>query len=135
MFLTPYFSKQDKQFEFTRRQASHFAKKVAADFNPIHDEDSRRFCVPGDLLFSVILSQAAIHKEMTFTFSGMVSNNVELTFPSELMGQCAVIDANNKEYLRIAASGESSTNPQFIKLTFSLSATHQIIARQTPVLQ
>lgn len=50
MFLTPYFSTEDNQFQFTREQASHFAKKVAADFNPIHDEDNKRFCVPGDLL-------------------------------------------------------------------------------------
>ena len=57
MFLTPYFSTEDNQFQFTREQASHFAKKVAADFNPIHDEDNKRFCVPGDLLFAVLLQK------------------------------------------------------------------------------
>ncbi|MCE7626950.1 DUF3581 family protein, partial [Vibrio fluvialis] len=29
MFLAPYFSSQEHQFQFTREQASHFAKKVA----------------------------------------------------------------------------------------------------------
>ncbi len=49
MFLTPYFSTEDNQFQFTvNKQAT---KKVAGDFNPIHDEDNKRFCVPGDLLF------------------------------------------------------------------------------------
>ncbi|WP_159217675.1 DUF3581 family protein, partial [Klebsiella pneumoniae] len=36
MFLTAYHSNQQHQFQFTRQQASHFAKLVAGDFNPIH---------------------------------------------------------------------------------------------------
>ncbi|WP_347564357.1 DUF3581 family protein, partial [Vibrio parahaemolyticus] len=34
MFLTPYFSNTNHQFQFTREQASHFAKRVAGDYNP-----------------------------------------------------------------------------------------------------
>lgn len=62
MFLTAYHSNQQHQFQFTRQQASHFAKLVAGDFNPIHDEDSKRFCVPGDLLFAVLLQKKALAK-------------------------------------------------------------------------
>lgn len=70
MFIENFFKKSAHTISFTREQASQFAKEVADDFNPLHDIEAKRFCVPGDLLFSVILSQAAIHKEMTFTFSG-----------------------------------------------------------------
>ena len=60
MQLNQYFSETDNSFEFTRQQASDFAKKVAGDFNPIHDVISKRFCVPGDLLFAVLLSKTEI---------------------------------------------------------------------------
>ena len=78
MFLKPYFSNNDKQFQFTRQQASHFAKMVAGDFNPIHDEDNKRFCVPGDLLFAVLLQKEGVSQKMRFDFSGMVSDGVAL---------------------------------------------------------
>ncbi len=54
MFLDTYYSDKNGEFSFTREQASNFAKRIAGDFNPIHDEDNKRFCVPGDLLFSVL---------------------------------------------------------------------------------
>ena len=43
-------------YEVSAEQGSRFAKEVAGDFNPIHDHDSKRFCVPGDLLFAIALS-------------------------------------------------------------------------------
>ena len=52
MLLEKYVQGNGEYFSFTRKQASDFAKQVASDFNPIHDEDAKRFCVPGDLLFS-----------------------------------------------------------------------------------
>ena len=63
MFLTPYFSTQDNAFSFTRQQASHFAKKIAGDFNPIHDEDNKRFCVPWRSSFAVLLQKKALAKK------------------------------------------------------------------------
>ncbi len=79
MFLTPYFSTEDNQFQFTREQASHFAKKVAADFNPIHEKTNKRFCVPGDLLLAVLLQKEGISQKMRFDFSaGMVGNGIAL---------------------------------------------------------
>lgn len=115
MFIENFFNKSAQTISFTRAQASKFAKEVADDFNPLHDIEAKRFCVPGDLLFSVILSQAGIHKEMTFRFSGMVSNDIQLNFPTELSENCIVSDENNKEYMQISASGEKSTNSNLIE--------------------
>ena len=55
MNLEKYYNLEGSKLSFTRQQASDFAKSVAGDFNSIHDVESKRFCVPGDLLFSVII--------------------------------------------------------------------------------
>ena len=115
MFLTPYFSHNSHQFKFTRQQASHFAKKVAEDFNPIHDENSKRFCVPGDLLFAVLLSKEGISQKMRFDFSGMVSDGIDLSIDNKCDKESAVIDDNGKEYLHMSRQGEVSHNPEFIE--------------------
>jgi len=57
MFLQKYYSGDDEKIHFSRQQASRFAKEVAGDFNPIHDQEAKRFCVPGDLLFALVLSK------------------------------------------------------------------------------
>jgi len=115
MFLTPYFSSQEKQFQFTREQASHFAKKVAGDFNPIHDEDNKRFCVPGDLLFAVLLKQEGISKKMRFKFSGMVNNGIALHIENKCEKESAVVDEAGKEYLHMSREGEVSHDTAFIE--------------------
>ncbi|MCF7352661.1 MULTISPECIES: DUF3581 domain-containing protein [Vibrio] len=115
MFLTPYFSTQDSAFQFTRQQASHFAKKVAGDFNPIHDEDSKRFCVPGDLLFAVLLQQEGISQKMSFRFSGMVSDGVALHIEEKGPQDSALVDENGKEYLLMHHEGEKSQDQNFIE--------------------
>ncbi len=115
MFLTAYHSTQQHQFQFTRQQASHFAKLVAGDFNPIHDEDSKRFCVPGDLLFAVLLQKEGISQKMRFDFSGMVSDGVALHIESKCGLESAVVDASGKEYLHMSHEGEVNHNPAFIE--------------------
>ncbi|MGF1742424.1 DUF3581 domain-containing protein [Vibrio profundum] len=115
MFLTSYFSKQDNQFQFTRQQASHFAKKVAGDYNPIHDEDNKRFCVPGDLLFAVLLKQQGISQKMRFDFSGMVSDGIELSIESQNSEESAVVDQAGKEYLRVKREGDVNNDAEFIE--------------------
>ncbi|ROV60012.1 DUF3581 family protein [Vibrio ponticus] len=115
MFLTPYFSSQEEQFQFTRLQASHFAKKVAGDFNPIHDEDNKRFCVPGDLLFAVLLSKQGISQKMRFDFSGMVSDGVALHIENKCSKEASVVDENGKEYLHMSREGDVNLNPEFIE--------------------
>lgn len=116
MFLTPYFSTiEESQFQFTREQASHFAKKVAGDFNPIHDEDSKRFCVPGDLLFAVLLQKEGVSQKMRFNFSGMVSDGIALHVENKCDKESAVVDCANKEYLHMYREGEVNRDPAFIK--------------------
>ncbi|PKF80303.1 DUF3581 domain-containing protein [Vibrio sp. vnigr-6D03] len=115
MFLTPYFSSQDNQFQFTRQQASHFAKKVAGDYNPIHDEDNKRFCVPGDLLFAVLLNQEGVSQKMRFDFSGMVSEGIALSVEEKGETESALVDANGKEYLHMHHEGDVSTDAKFIE--------------------
>jgi len=116
MFIEKYFNEStDGQISFTRQQASNFAKKIADDFNPLHNIDAKRFCVPGDLLFSIILAKSGLHEQMSFTFSGMVTDNVSLIFPSTINEQAAVVDINNKEYLQINVNGEQSSNDALIE--------------------
>ncbi len=115
MFLAPYFSSNQQQFQFTREQASHFAKKVAGDFNPIHDEDSKRFCVPGDLLFAVLLLKEGVSQKMRFDFSGMVSDGVALHIENKCEKESAVVDAAGKEYLHMQREGQVNHNPEFIE--------------------
>jgi hypothetical protein len=115
MFLTPYVSTSENQFEFTRQQASHFAKKVAGDFNPIHDEDNKRFCVPGDLLFAVLLQKEGISQKMRFNFSGMVGDGVALSVVEKGEHESAVVDTAGKEYLQMTHQGEVSHDQAFIE--------------------
>lgn len=115
MYLAPYFSSNDKAFQFTRQQASYFAKKVAGDFNPIHDEDNKRFCVPGDLLFAVLLQKEGISQRMSFKFSGMVSEGIELHIENKCDKESAVVDQNGKEYLHMNREGTTCHNPDFIE--------------------
>ncbi len=105
MNLNQYFSRKDQQFVFSREQACDFAKGVANDFNAIHDADSSRFCVPGDLLFSVMLSELGISQSMQFTFAGMVSDGVALNIEQQ-QESCRLIDDNGKEYLQLKRSGD-----------------------------
>ncbi|GMQ46346.1 DUF3581 domain-containing protein [Vibrio sp. 10N] len=115
MFLAPYVSTNNDQFEFTRQQASHFAKKVAGDFNPIHDEDNKRFCVPGDLLFAVLLQKEGISQKMRFDFSGMVGDGVALNVIEKGAHESALVDTAGKEYLQMTHSGEVSHDSAFIE--------------------
>lgn len=108
MFIEQYCSTQNEQISFTRQQGSDFAKQVADDFNPLHNIEAKRFCVPGDLLFSIIIAKSGLHKEMSFNFSGMVNDGVELTFPNEIIDNFDIVDNKNKTYLSVEASGEKT---------------------------
>lgn len=122
MNIEEYYQLNDRKLSFNRQQASDFAKKVASDFNPIHDIDSKRFCVPGDLLFSVIIHHYGLHQKMVFNFSGMVGDSIKLVLPDCNSEQLSVRDENKKKYLDIKCSGNVSTNEQLIE---SLS-THYV---------
>jgi hypothetical protein len=108
MNLAQYYTQHDQKFSFSRQQASDFAKDIAGDFNPLHDIETKKFCVPGDLLFTLALDTLGVSKQMDFTFCGMVKDNLELDYSDKTASQLSVVDANDKEYLKIERSGELS---------------------------
>jgi hypothetical protein len=115
MNLEKYFTLEGSRLSFTRQQASDFAKSVAGDFNPIHDVDSKRFCVPGDLLFSVIIHHYGLRQTMGFSFSGMVGDDVTLILPEVQAREISIYDENDKKYLDISSDGAHSRNPELIE--------------------
>ncbi len=116
MFLNPYHSKENGFIQVTAEQASAFAKGVADDFNPIHDPDSRRFCVPGDLLFALVLSHYGISQNMSFSFKGMVGASTLLALPDTDAGHLEILSDKGKEYLSIERSGEINHNQELIEV-------------------
>ncbi len=118
MQLDQFFSRQGSRVVVSRQQASDFAKKIAGDFNPIHDVDAKRFCVPGDLLFALGLFHYGLSQETCFSFGGMVSDNIPLLFPVSDADVLVIADEKGKEYLSIKCSGNSNKDPAVIaKLT------------------
>jgi hypothetical protein len=114
MFLSNYYSESENGIKFSRQQASDFAKFVAGDFNPLHDPDNKMFCVPGDLLFSVALAKLGLSKQMKFTFSGMVNDEICIEFKNASDGAVEAIDKDGKSYLSITSTGEISKNESAI---------------------
>ncbi|RTR40183.1 DUF3581 family protein [Shewanella canadensis] len=106
MFLTPYYKKENQSVSILPSQASDFAKIVAQDFNPIHDEGAKRFCVPGDLLFSLVLGEYGLSQKMSFTFAGMVGDGVKLEFPESVGESFDVHDDKEKHYLSVERQGD-----------------------------
>jgi len=108
MNLEKYYNREGSKLSFTRQQASDFAKTVAGDFNSIHDVDSKRFCVPGDLLFSVIIHHYGLRQTMGFSFSGMVGDDVTLILPEVNAREISIYDENDKKYLDVSSNGQQS---------------------------
>lgn len=116
MFLDQYCTElESNRFSFSRQQSSDFAKNVANDFNPLHDVDAKKFCVPGDLLFARILMTEGLSSSMKVQFAGMVSNDVELEIVATENGSQSICDLKGKEYLSIESSGEKSMDQALIE--------------------
>ncbi len=114
MNIENYYQLDGTKLSFTREQASKFAKSVAGDFNSLHNIDSKRFCVPGDLLFSVIIHHYGLRQTMGFSFSGMVNDDVTLILPTVKSREISIYDQNDKKYLDISTSGDLSKDPELI---------------------
>ena len=97
----------------TANQGSRFAKEIAQDFNPLHNTDSKRFCVPGDLLFSLVLMRFGISQSMEFHYQGMVPGGALLKF-SEKASEFCVTDEEGKAYLSGHKQGQSLQNEEVI---------------------
>lgn len=117
MFLVnQFFNEKLGLVSFSRQQASDFAKKVAGDFNPIHDPDAKRFCVPGDLLFAVVLAKYGLSQQMHFKFLGMVGDGTALKFPEKMPDKLSIADEKDKEYLTVEASGDTNNEESLIDI-------------------
>lgn len=114
MKIADYCSISDRQLSFSREQASNFAKHVAGDFNPIHNEDYKRFCVPGDLLFSVMLAQFGVAKKTSVSFDGMVNDSTIVTLPETVETSCTLSDVKERNFLTMQYSEPPTLNPEFI---------------------
>jgi hypothetical protein len=114
MNLEKYYNLEGSKLSFTRQQASDFAKRIAGDFNALHDVDAKRFCVPGDLLFSVIIHHYGLSQTMGFSFSGMVGDDVTLILPEVNAREISIYDENDKKYLDISSNGAHTSNQGLI---------------------
>lgn len=114
MFLDRFHSVQDGHVHISALQASQFAKEIAGDFNPIHDPDARRFCVPGDLLFAIILARFGLSQNMTFRFRSLLGADVPLRFVETESG-IDVCDDAGKVYIEVTRSGARTADQQLIE--------------------
>ncbi|MGZ4960041.1 MAG: DUF3581 domain-containing protein [Methylomonas sp.] len=115
MFLKNFYDVRGDSICIAAEQASMFAKEVAHDFNPLHDVDAKRFCVPGDLLFSLVLDKYGLSQHMHFIFSGMVGHGVLLNFPDTDADRIDVTDNQGKTYLQIERSGSTTHDKGLIE--------------------
>lgn len=112
--LKKFYSGPSNCTVITAEQGSLFAKDIAGDFNPLHDVDAKRFCVPGDLLFAIVLEKYGLSETMNFTFTGMLGRNITLNFPTTNASDFDLKGSNNKTILKLNRSGEQSTNKAII---------------------
>lgn len=115
MLLESYYTKCDNIISISAEQASTFAKQECHDFNPIHDPENKRFCVPGDLLFALTLNEYGVSESMSFTFTNMVGANVGLIFPDVDSDHIVVTNEQGKSVLEIKKQGNTSHDPALIE--------------------
>ena len=115
MFLDQFHSSNTTQVSISAEQGSSFAKTISNDFNPIHDPGSKRFCVPGDLLFALVLGRYGISEKMSFNFAGMVSADTELSFPESPGDHFKIVDGREKSYLEVSRSGQVANDAAAIE--------------------
>jgi Protein of unknown function (DUF3581) len=115
MFLREFYTTQNGDVSIDAEQASKFAKEVAHDFNPLHDRDAIRFCVPCDLLFALALEKYGLSQTMHFNFSGMVGHDVWLKFPESDADKIEVNDNQGKTYLQVERSGNLSRDSALVE--------------------
>jgi len=126
-FINQFFQQDESGVHVSPQQASDFAKRVAGDFNPIHDPEHKRFCVPGDLLFALVLNRYGLSQKMEFEFAGMVGDGIFLNFPDGDETPIVISD-NKKKYLSIERSGDNSHDPDLIR---SLACSYVEFSGQT----
>ncbi|MEI6896145.1 MAG: DUF3581 family protein [Psychromonas sp.] len=115
MLLAPFHSNKNNVISVSAQQASDFAKLQCFDFNPIHDPENRRFCVPGDLLFSLALNFYGVSESMSFTFTNMVGADVGLIFPETDANLIVITNEQGKSVLEINRKGKINKDSHFVE--------------------
>ena len=106
MFIEKFASQRDSHFTINAERASAFAKIVCNDFNPIHDPENKRFCVPGDLLFAIALERYGVSEQLNIKFNGLVGANAVLIYPRASVSDKVVVDHRGRECLFFSSSGK-----------------------------
>lgn len=114
MNLSQYFNMNDGTLSFEPALASEFAKQVAGDFNPLHNPDNKRFCVPGDLLFSVLLNHYGLYTDVAVEFLGMLDGNSSVNMPSVLSSDQRFSDSRDRDVLIASFTGDKTEDAKFI---------------------
>jgi hypothetical protein len=114
MFLDPFHATEDGALRISALQGSAFAKQIAGDFNPIHDATHPRFCVPGDLLFALVLSRCGLSSRMSFRFTSMVAAETALRL-TERDDAILVETAEGKPCLEVERSGPVTRDSALIE--------------------
>lgn len=114
MFSDQFHSSVDGRISITAEQGSRFAKEIADDFNPIHDVGAKRFCIPGDLLFTLVLARYGLSPRMRFMFKGMVTDGVLLTFPDAPGELIEITDDTGKVCLQVERHGPASRDESLV---------------------
>lgn len=133
MELEKYFALNDGIVSFSEQQASAFAKGIAGDFNPIHDPGSRRFCVPGDLLFCVLLNRYGIARTTAVQFSGMLDAKTHMCLPANVESDVVdapihIKDTRDKALLSLLRNGDQFADTGFVS---ALSEAYVTFSGQT----
>ena len=115
MLLAPFYTTKENLIHISAEQASRFAKVQCFDFNPIHDPENKRFCVPGDLLFSLALSTYGVSESMSFTFTNMVGADMGLIFPETDDNLIVITNEQGKSVLEIERKGKTNKDRDFIE--------------------
>lgn len=115
MLVNDYHGREGNRVWVSAEQGSRFAKEVAGDFNPIHDAENRRFCVPGDLLFALVLSHYGLAERMTFRFLGRVGADAVIELPADDGAELVVTDADDRRCLAVEREGETIHDPAVIE--------------------
>ena len=115
MFLQPFFYQIGNQLSISAEQGSQFAKQICNDYNPIHDIESKRFCVPGDLLFALVLNNYGLSQQMQFDFAGLVPADKALIFPHWDESGLAISDSREKTYLNADREGDLTQDQSIVE--------------------
>ena len=115
MFLNSFYSIDGDSLLISGPQGSRFAKLICDDFNPIHDADKKHFCVPGDLLFSIVLQRYGLSEQMNFRFTDMLPSNLPLSFPENVGTIFQIVDSSERSYLHVQRQGNCTTRENCIE--------------------